>query len=165
MLQIDFLETSTKRELEQQLRELEARAFDAKTRVDKALKVERITLHDLNFKRELWKRETHMDEISQFLEALEVIRQHGFDPATVISQYQNFLERDAGIIAVDELRKVIAALQEQVDAHRQVISKYEELERNDFGLKELKQLAHTVKEIAEANGISRLSHHRFCSPN
>jgi hypothetical protein len=98
-------------------------------------------------------------------EALEVIRQHGFDPATVISQYQNFLERDAGIIAVDELRKVIAALQEQVDAHRQVISKYEELERNDFGLKELKQLAHTVKEIAEANGISRLSHHRFCSPN
>ncbi|MDP9288440.1 MAG: hypothetical protein M3P08_09595 [Thermoproteota archaeon] len=147
-------QVTRKRELEQQLRELEARVVDAKNRVDKALKAEGITLHDLNFKRELWKRETYMDEISQFLEALEVIRQYAFDPATVISRYRNFLKRDAGNIAVDELRKELATLQEQVDVHRQVISKYEELKRNDFGLKELKQLANTVKEIAEANDIS-----------
>jgi hypothetical protein len=46
-----------------------------------------MTRHDLNFKRELWKREIFIDD-SQFLKALEGIKRLGFDPATVISRYR-----------------------------------------------------------------------------
>lgn len=142
-----------KRKLEQDIRELEAREVAAKNRVDMALKEEGITRHDLNFKRELWMRGVSMDEISHFLETLEGIKQLGFDPPVVASSYHNFLEREAGKIANEELRRDFSSLQEQVDAHRQVMKKYEELASMGFGLKELKKLASTLKEITEENGI------------
>ena len=47
-----------------------------------------MTRHDLNFKRELWKRGIFMDD-SQFLKALEGIKRLGFDPTTVISRYRS----------------------------------------------------------------------------
>ncbi len=132
---------------------MKAREAAAKDRVDMALKAEGITRHDLNFKRELWMREVPMDEITQFLETLEGIKRLGFDPAVVASSYHNFLEREAGKIANEELRRNFNNLQEKVDAHRQVLKKYEELESMGFGLKELTKLASTLKEIMEANGI------------
>jgi hypothetical protein len=52
----------------------------------------------------------------------------GFDAATVVSKYHNFLEREAGKIAIEELRKEVYDLQEKLAAHRQVISKYEQVE-------------------------------------
>jgi hypothetical protein len=55
-----------KQKLEQELQELERMEVDAKNRVDKALTEEGITRHDSNFRRELWKQETSVDEISQF---------------------------------------------------------------------------------------------------
>lgn len=143
-----------KQKLEQELQELESREVDAKNRVDKALKEEGIARHDLNFRRELWKQETSVDEISQFLEALEGVKQLGFDPPTVVSRYRNFIEREAGRIAIEELRNEVNRLQEEVAVHSQVMKKYQELESMDFGLKELKQLANMVREIAEANTIS-----------
>jgi hypothetical protein len=149
----DYIEQqkTRKRKLEQELQELEAREVDAKDRVDKALREEGITRHDLNFKRELWKREISMDETSQFLEALKGIKRFGYDPATVASKYHNFLEREAGKIAIEDLRRELDRLQEEVNTHSQVIKKYKELESKGFGLKELKQLANMVKEIAVAN--------------
>jgi hypothetical protein len=137
--------------LEQELQELEAREVDAKNRVDKALEEEGITRLDLNFKRELWKREISMDETSQFLEALKGIKRFGYDPATVVSKYHNFLEREAGKIAIEDLRRELDSLQEEVNTHSQVIKKYKELQSKGFGLRELKQLANMVKEIAVAN--------------
>ena len=112
-----------------------------------ALKEERITRQDLNFKRDLSNREISMDETSQFLEALEGIRKIGFDRATVVSKYCNFLERETGKIAIEELRKELNNLQEKANAHRLVMSEFEQLKSMGFGLKELKQLANTDKEI------------------
>ncbi|MFZ0895794.1 MAG: hypothetical protein WAZ77_14960, partial [Candidatus Nitrosopolaris sp.] len=143
-----------KRKLEQELQELEARVLDAKNRADMALKEERITRQDLNFKRDLWKREISMDETLQFLDALEGIRKLGFDPATAVAKYRNFLEREAGNIAIEELRKEVNNLHEKANAHRLVMSEFEQLKSMGFGLKDLKQLANTVKEIAEANSMS-----------
>jgi hypothetical protein len=57
------LQITRKRELELQLRELEARELDARNRVDKAPKAEEIRLHDLNFKRGLRKREIYIGVI------------------------------------------------------------------------------------------------------
>ena len=119
-----------------------------------ALKEERITRQDLNFKRDLWKREISMDETLQFLDALEGIRKLGFDPATAVAKYRNFLEREAGNIAIEELRKEVNNLHEKANAHRLVMSEFEQLKSMGFGLKDLKQLANTVKEIAEANSMS-----------
>jgi len=152
----DYIEQqkTQKRKLEQELRELNEWVLHARNRVDEALKEERTTRHDLNFKRELWKREISTDEISQFLEALEGIRKLGFDPATVVSKYHNFLEREQGKIAIEELRKELNNLQEKADVHRMVVSEFEQLKSMGFGLKELKQLANTVREIAVANSLS-----------
>ena len=58
----------------------------------------------------------------------------------------------ASIIAIEELIKEVNDLQEKPVA-RQVISKYEQVESMGFGLKELKEQANTVKEIAEGNDV------------
>jgi hypothetical protein len=148
--------------LEKEIQKLKSEELAAKMRVQKTILEERITLHDLNeysnFNRELEKHEISMNDTAKVLEVLDDIKRHGLNPAALVSQYNNLLGADAGKILIDELRKEANELQQEVDSWQRLadvgrlaISKYEELESMGFGLKELKKLCHTVREIAEAN--------------
>lgn len=144
---------SRKAVLEQEVLRLEARESDIRKRVEIALQEEGVTSQDLNFRRELWKRQTSEDEIAQFFDVLEGIKQFGFDPATVVSKYHNFLEREMGKIAIEETRKELSKLQEETASHRLMLSEYQQLRSMGYDFKQLKRLADTIKEISDANGI------------
>jgi hypothetical protein len=153
-----------KRNLAHGIDELRAKESDARRQVDDALKKAEVTLNDLgeylNFKRELGKHEISMDDTLKFVEALNHIKQLGFHPAVVVREFHKRQEVEIGKIVIDGLRIEIKKLEqerdyliEQVGAHRQGISKYGELESMGFGLKKIKALLQTVREVAEANNI------------
>lgn len=52
------------------------------------------------------------------------------------------------------MEQKIASLEQMIESHTLTLSKIKELEWMGLGLKELKQLHYTIKEIAKANGFS-----------
>jgi hypothetical protein len=103
-----------------------------------------------------------MNDITKFTRMLGVIKKTAaFHPAEVFSKFQDLDEASAGKILRDQLKDEINQLHVEIDhlkqekeAHLQVLKTYKTLESLGFGLKELKILLNTVKEIAKANGIS-----------
>jgi uncharacterized coiled-coil DUF342 family protein len=154
--------------LKEQKEELEAQKSAAEDLRDAALQNEKTTTTKLKWytdlKEELGKSGIPVDDISQLANVVNGIRQYGYDTEKVLNEFSNLeslkaqcQDYQAGIAKLenqyDTLNKNYSFLQQKVSSYNQSLSTYNELEGMGFGLKELKFLRHTVREIAGANNI------------
>ena len=114
-------------------------------------------------------RENHSidikEDIQSFSQLIKDFKEHGYDADEIIQEYLRSLSikleiktHTADLQSLQnqktELTKSLAYLESQTSQHNQTMGIYRELEGMEFGLKEIKQLWHTILEITEANGIS-----------
>ena len=104
------------------------------------------------------------DDIQKFSQIVNDFKEHGYDYYKIIQEYWKSLSlklmidtHEADIRKLSEqkvsLNNSILSLESEVNLHRQTMNIYSYLEGMGFGLKELKQLWHTIREIVEANNI------------
>jgi hypothetical protein len=104
------------------------------------------------------------EDIQKFSQIINDFKEHGYDYYKIIQEYWKSLSlklmintHEADIRKLSEqkvsLNNSILSLESEVSSHTQTMNIYYELEGMRFGLKELKQLWHTIQEIAEANKI------------
>ena len=154
--------------LEDQMADLEAQRSVAEELRDMALKDQKMTDAKLKWysdiREELRKYEIPVDDISHLAKIANGIKQFGYDPEKVLYEFSNleFLKTQCqgyqGSIArlkdqCDTLSRDRSLLEQLVTSHNQSLAIYGELEAMGFGLKELKLLWHTVREISSANNI------------
>ncbi len=110
--------------------------------------------HDINIK----------DDILSFSQVIDDFKGHGYNAYEIINEYLkprslklDIATKEAHIRSLSEqkasLNNSILTLESQVNLHTQTMNIYYYLEGMGFGLKELKQLWHSIREIAEANNI------------
>jgi uncharacterized coiled-coil DUF342 family protein len=169
------LKTQEKKKLEEEIERLKEQKEDfegqksvAEELRDIALKHEKMTAANLKWysdlKEELRKYGIPVDDISQLAKVVSGIKQYGFNTENVINEFSNLellrlqCQGYQGSITrlksqYDTLNRDCSFLQQRVSSYNQSLSIYGELEAMGFGLKELKLLRHTVREIAVANNI------------
>jgi uncharacterized protein YeeX (DUF496 family) len=162
-------QTSRKGKLKQETEELEQKILDAKSRLDIALNEEATTRDELNqfssFKAEMKKNGVDMLDNPRFMRAVVGARSLGFDPRVMVEKLSNIQRLEIDQKALEEkvefLEKKSQELQLKCNnlekeelVHSYRISIYQDLESMGMGIKELKLLWNTVKEIAAANNIS-----------
>ena len=165
-----------KRTLEQDIQNLrkekkqsQEEASCAKELRDAAIEDERITVSELrkysNLKEELGRYGLTIEEdIPKFVQVVRGIKRYEHDVNKVLSDYsdQEFkqIKRDLLSDQVKILKDTIVRLQSeycflksQVDLHRQMLYVYQEIKSMGLGLRELKIIHNTIKEIAAENNI------------
>ena len=135
---------------------------------DGTLQDMKITKDELNYysrlKVELAKYGIPVDDISKLVSLVNRISQLGYDANTIVNQYCNLdsvgNEYNRFLMLLTNLKKQYniqsqqySSLQETVNSWNQTISECNELYAMGFGLKELKLLSHTIREIGLANNI------------
>ncbi|MDQ3970186.1 MAG: hypothetical protein M3227_00675, partial [Thermoproteota archaeon] len=155
--------------LEETKRTLEMEISLAKDLRDAALENERITSAEIreysNLKAELRKYGIPIDDLQKLVQLLYEIRQHGYDVKKVLSEYQDllFIKENRDIVwrqikeSKDEkknLQNVCSSLEAEVSRHSQRLYTYDELESLGIGIRELRILCNTIREIAAENGKS-----------
>jgi hypothetical protein len=136
---------------------------------DLALEEEKTTTAELkeysNLKTELRKYDIPIDDLPKLLQLLNEIRQHGYDVGKVLSEYQDLLfikeKRDIFWRQIREVKDEKTKLQDEcsflkaeVSRHSQRLHTYDELESLGLGIRELRILCNTIKEIEAENGKS-----------
>jgi len=154
--------------LKKQKEELEAQKSAAEDLRDAALQNEKATTAKLKWyidlKEELGKSGIPVDDISQLAKVVNGIRQYEYDTEKVLKEFSNLESLKFQCQAYqdrierlknqnDTLNQNYSLLQQKVSSCNQSLSTYQELEAMGFGLKELKFLWHTVREIAVVNNI------------
>jgi FtsZ-binding cell division protein ZapB len=154
--------------LKEEIGLLDLEKSDSETSRDILLQNERMTVAELrwhsNVKAELGKHGIPVNDISEFVKTVNGIKQHGYDPGVVTSEfsdYQSHINRHRMIKdslqglenKYNNLNQQCSFLEQMVNSHSQAISVYKQLETMGFGLKELKLLWHTINEISAANEI------------
>jgi hypothetical protein len=167
--EISKLEEETKISNEKkEISEIEAAV--AKDLRDVDLENEKTTVAELReyskLKAELGKfRLSIEDDIPKFVQLVHGIKQRGYDVDKVVSEYSDQeikqLTRDLLINQVNKLKDTKMGLQNecyflnsQVDLHSQRLYAYDELKSIRVGLRELKIIINTIKELAAENNIS-----------
>ena len=153
----------------QEIEELEQKILDLKSRLDIALNEEATTRDELNqfssFKAQMKKNGVDILDNPKFMGAVVGARSLGFDPRAMVEKLSNIhrLEIDQNALAekVKFLEKKSQGLQlecsnleKETLVHSYRISIYQDLESMGRGIKELKLLWNTIKEIAAVNNIS-----------
>ena len=165
-----------KRTLEQDIQNLrkekkqsQEEASYAKELRDAAIEDERITTAELreysNLKAELRRCGLSIEEdIPKFVQVVHGIKRYENDVDKILSDYsdEQIKQIKRGRL-IDELKILedtkmglqseCSFLKEQVDLHRQMLYVYQELKSMGFGLRELKIIYNTIKEIAAENNI------------
>ena len=154
--------------LKEQKEDLEGQKSAAEDLLNAALQNEKATTAKLKWytdlKAELGKSGIPVDDILQLAKVANGIRQYGYDTEKVLNEFSNLeslqfqCQAFQGSIAKlknqrDTLDRDCSFLQQMVSSHNQSLSTYNELEAMGFGLKELKFLRHTVREVTGANNI------------
>ena len=104
-------------------------------------------------------------EFEAFANAVDDFKQYGFDVTKILTEYKyidslrNELELtqnqvDKNTATRNTLIEEISELEEKGNYYRQTIETSNWLQKNGFGLKELKQLSNTVMESALANNLN-----------
>jgi hypothetical protein len=165
-----------KKKLEEQIEQvrnekeiLDEEKSDIELLRDKALQDQEITDSELKWysklREELLKYGIPVEDISQFSKIVDGLRKYGYDVDKVINA---FADVESLRVAAQDLRETMQSLESKCNDlkqqcssaqvtlafHVQTINMYKSLEDMGFGLKELKILWHTIKEIAAANNIS-----------
>ena len=154
--------------LKEQKEDLVAQKSAAEDLRDAALQNEKATTAKLKWytdlKEELRKSGIPVDDISQLAKVVNEIRQYEYDTEKVLKEFSNLESLKFQCQAYqdrierlknqnDTLNQNYSLLQQKVSSCNQSLSIYLELEAMGFGLKELKFLWHTVREIAVVNNI------------
>jgi hypothetical protein len=155
--------------LHKEKQEAQQEASYANELCDAALENEKTTVAKLreysNLKAGLEKHGLSIEEdISKFVRVVYGIKQYGYDVDKVLSDYsdQEFkqLKRDLLINQVKELEdkktrllSECSFLESKVNLHSQLLYVYNELKSIGVGLRELKIITNTIKEIAAENNI------------
>ena len=165
-----------KKKLEEQLEKLrnEIKTLDEeKSGIEffrnKALQDKEITDSELKWysklKEELRKYGIPVEDISKLSKIVNGVRQYGYDVGEVVNA---FSDAELLRVAAQDLRETIQSMESKrnelnrecssaqvtLSFQVQTINMYKSLEGMGFGLKELKILWYTIKEIAAANNIS-----------
>jgi hypothetical protein len=160
---------SRKQKLEQVIEELEQKILDAKSRLDIVLNDEAATRDELNqfssFKAAMKKNGVDMLDNPRFMGAIVGARSLGFDPRVMMEKLSNIQNLEIDQEAVEakveflekksqELQIKCSNLEKEELVHSYRISIYEDLDLMGMGIKELKLLWNTIKEIAAVNNIA-----------
>ena len=154
----------------EEIETLQQRIQDQKSNLDIAIKEEATTMDELkqfsSFKEVMKSNGVTMPDNSSFVGAVVGAKKLGFDPHIIVQKVSNLMNLEIEQKGLEEgvksLKEKLEALklkcndleQEEI-AHIYTISVYQELEKLGMGIKQLKVLLHTVKEIATANNISQ----------
>jgi len=162
-------QTSRKGKLKQEIEEMELKIIEVKSRLDIVLNDEATTRDELSqfssFKAELKKNGVDILDNPRFMGAVVGARSLGFDPRVMVEKLSNIQKLEIDQKALEEkvefLEKKSQVLQIKCNnlekeelVHSYRISIYEDLESMGMGIKELKLLWNTIKEIAAVNNIS-----------
>ena len=171
----DFIQqkTNEKKKLEQEIQTLKdeiktlnEEKLDSEHRHASALQNENITAVELksysDLKEELGQYGIPIHDVSKFAKAVRGISQKGYDVGKVIEEFSelestrsNYWDYKNSIpdlkIKYDGLNQENSKLEESVNSCKQKLSLNNELQAMGFGIKELKLLRNTIKEIADAN--------------
>jgi len=162
-------QTSRKGKLKQEIEEMELKIIEVKSRLDIVLNDEATTRDELNqfssFKTEMKKNGVDMLDNPRFMGAVVGARSLGFDSRVMVEKLSNIQKLEIDQKALEEkvefLEKKSQVLQikcnnleKEALVHSYRISIYEDLELMGMGIKELKLLWNTIKEIAAVNNIS-----------
>ena len=153
----------------EELEKLDAKILNLKTDLHIALDEEATTLGELDqfssLKAVMDKNGVAMLDNSKFVEAVVGAKQLGFEPRVIVEKVSNLAKMESDKKALEEkvqflekrndLQSKCSLLEAEVLVHTHTISIYEDLEEMGMGIKQLKLLRHTVKEIATANNISK----------
>src|SRR6476646_728346 len=173
----DFIQqkTNEKKKLEKEIQTLKdeiktlnVEKLDSEHRHASALQNENITAVELKSYSDLkdergWYGIT-IHDVSKFAKAVRGISQKGYDVGKVIEEFSelestrsNYWDYKNSIpdlkIKYDGLNQENSKLEESVNSCKQKLSLNNELQAMGFGIKELKLLRNTIKEIADANNI------------
>ena len=120
----------------------------------------------LNLKQEFEKRGISItDDVAKFANTVKSIAEYGYDPQMVLDEFediQNLQEKRRALkMAVGEkqeelqrLESMNSSLLRRISLHSSKADVYNELDNIGFGIKELKRLLDTVKNIAMSNQIN-----------
>ena len=162
-------QVARKQRLEQEIQRLESEVSEARTRLNKALEEEGVTIKELNcfsnFTREVRRHRIPMDDLPKFVNTINGVRQLGYDPKTIVSKFSDFerlqivekelMDRVDGLTTTKtDLERKCAFFETSIEAHSITISKYQELEEMGFGLKAQRILWSKIREIGIANQMS-----------
>jgi len=162
-------QTSRKGKLKQESEELEQKILDARSRLDIALNEEATTRDELSqfssFKAELKKNGVDMLDNPRFMRAVVGARSLGFDSRVMVEKLSNIQTLEIDQKALEEKVEFLEKksqvlllkcnnLEKEELVHSYRISIYQDLESMGMGIKELKLLWNTIKEIAAVNNIS-----------
>lgn len=150
-----------KRRKELELHQVELEKQRAEERRDIALTEEKTTYENLNafitFRAAMRKATLSMLDLPRFITTLTAIRQFGFDPEVIAGRLSNLEKAETDVEAyelkAEHLKEKCKILEAEKLAHIESISIYKDLEGMRMGIRELKLLWHTMREIAEANNI------------
>ena len=171
----DFIQqkTNEKKKLEQEIQTLKdeiktlnEEKLDSEHRRASALQNENMTAVELksysDLKEELGQYGIPIHDVSKFAKAVLGISQKGYDVGKVIEEFSelestrsNYWDYKNSIpdlkITYDGLNQEYSKLEQSVNSCKQKLSLNNELQAMGFGIKELKLLRNTIKEIADAN--------------
>jgi len=173
----DFIQqkTNEKKKIEQEIQTLKdeiktlnEEKLDSEHRRASALYEENMTAGELksysDLKEELGQYGIPIHDVSKFAKAVLGISQKGYDVGKVIEEFSelestrsNYWDYKDSIpdlkIKYDGLNQEYSKLEQSVNSCKQKLSLNNELQAMGFGIKELKLLRNTIKEIADANNI------------
>ena len=171
----DFIQqkTNEKKKLEQEIQTLKdeiktlnEEKLDSEHRRASALQNENMTAVELksysDLKEDLGQYGIPIYDVSKFAKAVLGISQKGYDVGKVIEEFSelestrsNYWDYKDSIpdlkIKYDGLNQEYSKLEQSVNSCKQKLSLNNELQAMGFGIKELKLLRNTIKEIADAN--------------
>jgi uncharacterized protein YeeX (DUF496 family) len=167
----EYIERQTSRngKLKQEIEELEQKILDAKSRLDIVLNEEATTRDELNqfssFKTEMKKNGVDMLDNPRFMRGVIGAKSLGFDPRVMVEKLSNIQRLEIDQKALEEkveflgkqsqkLEQTRDNLEKEALVHNYRISIYQDLDLMGMGIKELKLLWNTIKEIAAVNNIS-----------
>jgi predicted nucleic acid-binding Zn-ribbon protein len=154
--------------LKDEIKTLNEEKLDSEHRRTSALYEENMTAVELksysDLKEELAQYGIPIHDVSKFAKAVLGISQKGYDVGKVIEEFSelestrsNYWDYKNSIpdlkIKYDGLNQEYSKLEQSVNSCKQKLSLNNELQAMGFGIKELKLLRNTIKEIADANNI------------
>jgi len=115
--------------------------------------------------KELENKGIPIDDITFFIQCLKEIKKEGYDVNKVLTKYSELIYFDKlipmqeetkqrNVRELENLKELKNSLEEQLNRDRLKLSQIQELENIGFGLKELKTIYNTIREIAKDNNTN-----------
>ena len=155
------LESETYR-LRAEVRELNDKKLEAERQLDNMLHDNAVTAQELTWysevKSELQRSGLEVAEVRSFVSAVRWVKDNRVNLVQVIKQFPTYqLLFDEVLVLRDNianLERIVAETENVIQANRLKLKEIEEVKSLGYGLKELKLLHQTLKEIYEAHGLT-----------